>query len=167
MVALFVCTKVRTVHLELVKGSTASKIIDCYKKFVSRRGPCCKLYSDNGTSFTGAEEEISRAYKELRSDGTVDKLTAKGIRWIFLTPVAQPREGVYEAAVKSMKFLLERIADPRTMESYHMTTLLTSFDAVLASTPHKQLTEGPNDPQVLAPGHFLINRAFRAPPPLR
>lgn len=165
-VALFVCMKVKAVHLELVTDLTSSKFIDCYEKFVNRRGPCYKLYSDNGTSFTGAEKEISRAYKEWRNDGTVDKLAAKGTRWIFMTPGA-PQGGIYEAAVKSMKFHLKRIVGPRTMEFYQLTTLLTSIEAVLNSRPLTQLTDDPSDLQALTPGHFLINRAFRAPPPFR
>lgn len=53
--------KTRAVHLDIVDDLTSSSFIACYERFVTRRGPCNKLYSGNGTSFIGAEKEIARA----------------------------------------------------------------------------------------------------------
>lgn len=47
-VAVFVCL----VHLELASDLSSKTFIAALKRFVSRRGPCSDLYSDNGTNFS-------------------------------------------------------------------------------------------------------------------
>lgn len=157
----------RAVHLDVVDDLMSSSFIACYERFVARRGLCYKLYSDNGTSFIGAEKEIARAYKEWQMDGTVDRIANKGTHWSFMTPAAPHQDGIYEAAVKSIKHHLKRIVGPRIMEYRQFETLLCSIEAVLNSHPLTSLTDDPNDIQALTPGHFLINRPFTAPPPFR
>lgn len=166
-IVVFVCMKTRAVHLELVNDLTSSSFIECYERFVNRRGPCYKLYSDNGTSFIGAEKEIARAFKRWREDGTVDRIASRGTHWTFMTPAAPHQGGIYEAAVKSMKFHLKRIVGSRMMEYQQFVTLLTGIEAVLNSRPLTPLTDDVNDMQALTPGHFLTNRSLKAPPPFR
>lgn len=57
-IVVFVCLKTRGVHLDLVKVLTSSSFIACFERFVGRRGRCLRMFSDNGTSFIGAEKEI-------------------------------------------------------------------------------------------------------------
>lgn len=166
-VALFVCMKTRAVHLEVVDDLTSSSCIACYERFVARRGPCYKLYSDNGTSFIGAEKEIGRAFREWQRDGTVDSLANKGTQWIFMTPAAPHQGGIYEAAVKSMKHHLKRIIGARMMEYKQLHTLLCQIEAILNSRPLTPLSDDPDDMQALTPGHFLANRPLVLPPPFR
>lgn len=165
--AVFVCMKTRAVHLDIVEDLTSSAFIACYERFVARRGPCYKLYSDNGTSFIGAEKEIARAYKEWQKDGTVDSIANRGTQWIFMTPAAPHQGGIYEAAVKSMKYHMKRIIGPRVMEYRQFQTLLCNIEAALNSRPLTPLTDDPDDLLALTPGHFLINRPFAAVPEFR
>lgn len=76
-VAVFVCMATKAVHLELVEDLTASAFVDTFLRFTAIRGACTHLWSDNGTSFVGAEKELgqmlqswsnleSEAWKELR-----------------------------------------------------------------------------------------------------
>lgn len=161
---MFVCMKTRAVHLDIVDDLRSSSFIACFESFVSRRGHCYKLYSDNGTSFVGAEKEIARAYKKWQEDGTIDGIARKGTRWIFMTPAAAHQGGIYEAAVKSMKHHLKRIVGARTMEYVQFGTLLCGIEAVLNSRPITPLSDDPDDMQALTPGHFLIGEPFVLPP---
>lgn len=164
-VVVFVCLKTRAVHLDFVNDLKSSSFIACYEEFVARRGRCYKLYSDNGTSFVGAEKEISRAYKKWQQDGTVDSVARRGTSWNFMTPAAPHQGGIYEAAVKIMKHHFKRIVGPRVVEFRQLKTLLCKIEAVMNSRPLSALTDDPNDLNALTPGHFLVGEALVLPPP--
>lgn len=164
-IVVFVCMKTRAVHLDIVDDLKSTSFIACYESFVSRRGHCYKLYSDNGTSFVGAEKAIASAYKHWQEDGLVDKIAKRGTRWIFMTPAAPHQGGIYEAAVKVMKHHFKRIVGMRTMERRQIGRLLDKIEAVMNSRPLTPLTDDPDDFRALTPGHFLIGEEIVAPPP--
>lgn len=164
-VAVFVCMKTRAVHLDVINDLQSSTFLACFQRFVARRGHCYKMYSDNGTSFIGAEKEIAKAYKKWKSDGTLDSIGNKGTQWHFMTPAAPHQGGIYEGAVKSMKYHLKRVVGARTMEFTQFITLLCEVEAVMNSRPLTPLSDDPDDMQALTPGHFLIGQPLILPPP--
>lgn len=164
---IFVCMKTKAVHLDTVDDLTSASFIACFERLISRRGAVRKLFSDNGTCFVGAEKEIARAFREWRKDGTVDAIANKGTVWTFMTPAAPHQGGIYEAAVKSMKFHLKRVVGSRVMEQEQFRTLLCKIEAVMNSRPLTALTDDPKDVQALTPAHFLIMEEFVAPPPFQ
>ncbi len=52
--SVFVCMATKAVHIELVDNLSSMAFIDAFTRFVSRRGLCRYLYSDNATTFVGA-----------------------------------------------------------------------------------------------------------------
>lgn len=62
-IALFVCMTTKALHLELVSDYSASAFIAAYNRFVSRRGLPSAIYSDNGTTFQGADRELASSYR--------------------------------------------------------------------------------------------------------
>lgn len=166
-IAVFVCMKTRAVHLDVVPDLTSNSFIACYERFVARRGHCYKMFSDNGTSFVGAEKEIARAYLKWRADGILDEIGNRNTEWKFMTPAAPHQGGIYEGAVKSMKFHMKRIIGAKTNEYNQFQTLLCGIEAVLNSRPIAPLTDDPNDYQALTPGHFIIGEPLIAPPAFR
>lgn len=166
-IAVFVCFKTRGVHLELVKDLSSSSFLNCFQKFIGRRGRCTRMFSDNGTSFVGAEKEIARAYATWKKDGTLDKVALEGTDWTFMTPAAPHQGGIYEAAVKSMKFHLRRIIGAKMMEHDQLVTLLTGVEAILNSRPLTPLSDDPGDMQALTPAHFWNMEPLILPPTFR
>lgn len=59
-IAIFVCMNTRAVHIEIVIGLSSVAFIACCERFIARRGRCLKIFSDNGTTFIGANKEIKR-----------------------------------------------------------------------------------------------------------
>lgn len=99
-VAIFVCMKTRAVHIDTVEGLSSAEFLACYERFIGRRGRCERIYSDNGTAFSGAEKEIRKAYAIWTNDLTISQLARRGTEWIFMTPAAPHQGGIYEAADK-------------------------------------------------------------------
>lgn len=95
----------------------------------------------------------------------MDSIANKGTEWTFMTPSASHQGGIYEAAVKSMKYHLKRVVGNKTLEQHQFKTLLCKIEAILNSRPLTALTDDPKDLQALTPGHFLIMEEFVAPPP--
>lgn len=166
-VAIFVCLKTRAVHIDLVTDLTAVSFIACYERFIGRRGRCERIYSDNGTSFVGAAKEIRKAMEEWKRRDAFAYLNMKGTEWKFMVPAAPHQGGIYEAAVKSMKYHLVRIVGQRLMTHEQLTTLLVEIEAVLNSRPIHPLSDDPDDVQALTPGHFLVGEPLVLPPPFQ
>lgn len=55
---IFVCLAVKAVHIELVTAVSSEAYIAALKRFVSRRGKPRSIWSDNGTNFVGACNEL-------------------------------------------------------------------------------------------------------------
>ncbi|XP_031634329.1 uncharacterized protein LOC116347753 [Contarinia nasturtii] len=166
-IAIFVCMKTRAIHIEIVLGLSSIAFIACYERFIARRGRCEKIFSDNGTTFTGTDKELRKALEYWTEKGTLDHLHSKGTEWHFMAPAAPHQGGIYEAAVKSMKFHLKRIIGQKVLRYENLSTLLCQIEAILNSRPLYPLSDDAKDMQALTPGHFLIGEPLIAPLPFR
>jgi hypothetical protein len=87
---------------------TTSRLI-----FITRRGLCCNIYSDNATNFVGANKQLKEFYQVLTSDEVQQEIhnysSRNLIQWNFILPRAPNFGGPWEAAIKSTKFHLIRI----------------------------------------------------------
>jgi hypothetical protein len=57
-IALFVCMTTKAVHIELVSDLTTDAFLATLKRFIARRGIVTDLFSDNGSNFVGANNEL-------------------------------------------------------------------------------------------------------------
>lgn len=110
-IAVFVCLVTKAVHLELVSDLTSKAFLDALDRMQARKGRIRKMRSDNGTTFVGAYHELMERLArwieicgELREDSQ-----ARQIEWTFITPLAPHHGGLWEAAVKSVKYHLTRV----------------------------------------------------------
>lgn len=78
-----------------------------------------------------------------------------GINWHFNAPLWPSAGGLWEAAVKSMKFHLKRVLGEQKLTYEEFTTLLHQIEACMNSRPLCPITEDPEDLEYLTPGHFL------------
>ena len=62
-IAVFICFKTRATHLEVVSSLTTAAFMASMRRFVSRRGIPMTLYSDNGSNFKGARNQLEQLYR--------------------------------------------------------------------------------------------------------
>lgn len=67
-VAVFICLAIKAVHLEVVSNLTTEAFIAALRRFISRRGTCAHIYSDNGTTFVGAQNELKKIISQLHME---------------------------------------------------------------------------------------------------
>ena len=65
-VAIFVCFVTKAVHIEVVTSLTTEAFIAALRRFVARRGRPRIIYSDNGTNFQGASNQLQEVCDMLQ-----------------------------------------------------------------------------------------------------
>ncbi|XP_055591548.1 uncharacterized protein LOC129743534 [Uranotaenia lowii] len=166
-VAVFVCFCTKAVHIELVSDLTAAKFIQALQRFVSRRGLCSEIYSDNGRNFVGAANELRQIVRRKEHQKALaEECTNNGIRWHFNPPKASHFGGLWEAAIASAQKHFLRVIGNHTLPYDEMETLLAQIESCLNSRPISSLSDDPSDFDPLTPGHFLVGGALKAVPQL-
>ena len=164
-IALFVCLSTKAVHLEAVSDYSSNAFLAALDRFISRRGLPSTIFSDNGTTFQGANAEIKRVFRAVVRDTSVtEKYVPEGLVWQFIPPSAPHFGGLWEAGVKSAKTHLKKALGKSTPSFEELSTLLCLIEACLNSRPLMPLSDDQDSLEVLTPGHFLIGTALKASP---
>lgn len=164
-VAVFVCFSTKAVHLELVADLTTAKFLQAFRRFVSRRGLCSHVYTDNGKNFVGAANELGRLIRSSEWKARMAKeCTAEGITWHFNPPKGSHFGGLWEAAINSAQKHFFRVLGTRLLGFDDMETLLAQIECCLNSRPLTPLSDDPSDTEALTPGHFLVHSALKSVP---
>lgn len=154
-IVVFICTSTKAVHLEIVSSLSTEAFLSSFRRFISRRGVCKEVFSDNGRNFVGASRELRRMLTD-EAQALQDSTSDLKIVWHF-QPARSPHfGGLVEAAVKSVKTHLKRVVGDHRLNYEEFYTILTQVEAVLNSRPITVLSDDPRDPQPLTPGHFLL-----------
>lgn len=162
-VAVFVCMASRAVHLELVSDLTSEAFIAALSRLSSRRGRVHELYSDNGTTFHGADKEIANAVSSWKSLPSNSIFQSLYIKWTFIPPVAPHQGGLWEAAVKSAKHHLRRVVGDQQLTFEEFYTVLAQVEACLNSRPITRGSDDSTDGLALTPSHFWALEPVVAP----
>nr|XP_022907217.1 uncharacterized protein LOC111418781 [Onthophagus taurus] len=147
-ISVFVCTATKAIHLELVSDLTTEAFIAALRRFISRRGRCFMILSDQGTNFIGA-------YNRLQEMAEVAGYRLD-LTYQFHPPGVPHFNGLTEAGVKAVKGHLLRVIGDQKLTFEEVYTVLTQIEAVLNLRPLSAITIDPNDLQSLTLSHFLF-----------
>lgn len=161
-VSVFVCLTIKAIHIELISDLSTDAFLAGLKRFVARRGFPQEIWSDNGTNFQGAKNEMPRLLEQAmckETESIIKTLANDHIQWKFIPPAAPHFGGIWEAGVKSVKTHLKKTLGDSNLTFEEMYTTLTQIEACLNSRPISTLKDDISDLNYLTPGHFLIGRA--------
>ena len=92
------------------------------------------MYSNNGTTFHGADRELSNAHaKAIRDPNFRNRFATDGTAWHFLPSSSSHFGGLWEAGVKNVKQYLNRCIGLHTLTFEEMSTHLCRIEACLHS----------------------------------
>ncbi|GFY63697.1 integrase catalytic domain-containing protein [Trichonephila inaurata madagascariensis] len=126
-VALFICASFRAIHLELVNSLTDDSFLLVLRRFIARRGRPCTIYSDNGTNFKGASNDLLRLdWIEVTRETMTNK-----ILWKFIPPTAAWWGGWCVRLVCIVKESLRRTLGKCTLTYEELNTILCDFEWII------------------------------------
>jgi hypothetical protein len=167
-IAIFICCVTKAIHLEIVSDASTKQFIAALRRFIARRGKPTHIYSDNGTNFVGANNEIKELEELVKSTNhnqeIASTMASDGITWHFNPPAAPHFGGLWEAGVKSTKYHLRRVMGSTRLTFEELATLTSQIEAILNSRPLTAETTDPSELRALTPGHFLIGQALTTIP---
>ncbi|XP_045493308.1 uncharacterized protein LOC123692589 [Colias croceus] len=161
-IVVFVCMVTKAIHLEIVSELTSSAFLSALRRMAARRGTPKHIYSDNGTNFVKTNRIMSEEYEQLQSifnNSFYREITDMKIEWHFNAPAWPTAGGLWERAVRSVKYHLKRVIGDQKLTFEEYSTLLARIESCLNSRPLCALTESVEDIDCLTPAHFLHGRA--------
>ena len=142
-VVLYTCATTRAIILDVVHNYTASCFVNCFSRFISRRGCPNTMLSDNGTPFIAAE--------------TQRYASNKMIRWKFNVEGAPWWGGLWERLVKCVKGCIKKVVGVKRLTFVELETLILEVEVILNNRPLCPDYEDDME-DALTPNHLVFGR---------
>ena len=131
-IALFSCCVSRALHLDLVKGMSATEFLRCLRRFSARRGTPALIFSDNAKTFKASARALEKLYNCETLQGY---LGANRIEWKFNLERAPWWGGFLERMVQSVKRCLRKVLGNARLTFDELLTTLVEVEGTLNSRP--------------------------------
>ena len=129
---LFSCFRTRAIHIKKLDDALLNRLV----RFVSRRGQIKHVYSDNCTNMVGAQNELSRTFRQLDRAALVRDARRREIEWTFNPPHASHQGGLWERMIRTVRRVLMAVMAPDArLTDEILSTVLCEAECILNSDP--------------------------------
>ncbi|GBM17523.1 hypothetical protein AVEN_198026-1 [Araneus ventricosus] len=164
---LFTCATTRALHLELVPSMNTEQFLLAFRRFISRRGLCSTIYSDNAKTFKCADVELKKLWKSIRHPTVQNLISSHGIKWKYIVEKGAWWGGFWERHFRTIKTSLRKIVGRSSLSLSELETLFIEIEAMINSRPITYIYDDPSEPSPLIPAHFLIGKRLLSLPVTR
>ena len=161
--AIFTCLTSRAIHLEVLDSMDQDSFVNAVRRFVARRGPVRRMWSDNGTNLVAAERELREALQQLKPDELTQILATKGIEWTFNPPHASHFGGVWERLIRSVRRALGAACLEQVTTDDTLATLFCEAESIVNGRPLTKVTSDPGSASPLTPSMLLTLKGSSGP----
>lgn len=157
-VLVYSCLTTRGIHLELIEDLSANSTLNALQCIVNLRGKPSIIYSDNGTNFVAAKNNLNKFHEKWNSSLLEKGYICKPIEFKFGPARASHFQGSVERMVGLMKNVIKSITDMTkdlkfNMTDFTMRNILAEVTGLLNNRP--LCLEGDS---FITPNSFLIGR---------
>ncbi|XP_055590345.1 uncharacterized protein LOC129742470 [Uranotaenia lowii] len=152
-VALFTCLTIRAIHLEVVHSLTTESCKMAIRRFIVCHGSPLEIYSDNGTNFVGASNDLR---SKIDSEQLAESFTNASTKWIFNPPSAPHMGGAWERLVRSVKVAMASIQTNRNPDEETFVTIVREAQGIVNSRPLTFIPIDGESQEALTPNHFIM-----------
>lgn len=128
---LFTCMTSRAIHLEVANSLSTDSFLMALRRFMARRGNPSEVFSDNGTNFRGADNELTKSILSLGQEAIRMWTANNKVKWNFIPPVSPHFGGCWERMVRSVKSSLAVTLKTRVPTDELLHTLLLEVEHII------------------------------------
>ena len=155
---IFTCMVTSAIHLEVTPSLETDDFINTLHQFCARRGTPKEIRTDCGSNFRGADQELKSAAKAWSEENLKQRLSDRGINWIFHPPNGPHFLGVWERLIKEIKRSLKAILKEALVKEHALRTVFCEVESILKSRPLTRSSEDAADATAITPAHFLLQK---------
>ena len=163
-VVLLTCAVTRAIHLEVVYSLSTEHFLLAFRRFVSRRGLCKTVHSDNALTFKSADAELKKLFSNIADPIVQNFFGSKGITWKYIVERAAWWGGYWERMVRITKIALRKVLGKSLISFEELQTILIEIEAIINSRPLTYVYNDPAEPFPLTPANFLTGRRLTTLP---
>ena len=153
---IMTCLTIRCIHLEVVELADTDSFINSFRRFTNRRGCPKTIYSDCGSNFQGATNELDEFISCLDKYKITRSAADLNIMWEFNPPASPHMGGAWERLIRSVKEVMHGIMQDRILTDPQLSTLFTEVENIVNSRPLTHISDDINDLRALTPNHVLL-----------
>ena len=122
---IFTCMASRAVHLEVLVDLTTDCFINGMRNFLAIRGPVQVFYSDRGTNFVVADNELQKGLDVLSTQELKKFLESHHSTFSFNVPYVSHMGGAWERFIRTVRNVLHGILCEKKSTWLDSSSLLT------------------------------------------
>ena len=169
--AMFTCMNSRAVQIEVTHSLDTDSFIQALRQIIARRGNIKTIFSDNGSNFIGADNELKRAFEEMDNEkiqAFKQEFGGDWIKWKWNPPVASHLGGAWERQIRSAQRILSSLLQThgKAFGKKSLLTLMVETEGILNSRPFTVETISDRTSELpLSPANILTRKSKVAMPP--